>query len=40
MVTEEALRMLASGALADVRFAEADDAEATPTPGEYPSGVG
>jgi hypothetical protein len=40
MVTEEALRMLASGELADVRFDDDDDAPGTtPTPPERTEGL-
>jgi hypothetical protein len=40
LVTEEALRMLASGELADVRFAEDDDAATPPAAAEHLGGLG
>jgi hypothetical protein len=41
LVTEEALRMLASGELADVRFAEGDEtAESHAAPADRPEGQG
>jgi hypothetical protein len=40
LVTEEALRMLASGELPHVRFTEDDSPATNPVPTERPEGVG
>ena len=39
LVTEEALRMLASGELEDVRFTDDDEADVTPAPPERTEGL-